>query len=69
MISLFPIDNYFFLVRFVCKKLVTFGSAEFARCVGDVSLLHSPLSVLFYLTTVPSPACIVNVRHRLSLPC
>ena len=58
-----------FLVRFVCEQLVTFGRAEVARYVGDVSLLHSPLSMLFFQTHMPSRACIFHVRHRLSLPC
>lgn len=57
------------LVRFICKNLVTFGRAEFARHVGDVSVLHSPLSVLFYLTNMPSPSCVFHVRHRLYSPC
>lgn len=52
------------LVRFVCKPLVTFGKAEVTRHIGDVSLLHSPLSMWFSLTNVLSPSCIVDVRQR-----
>lgn len=51
------------LIRFICKNLVTFGRAKFARRVGDVSLLHSPLSMRFYLTDMPTP-CVVHDRHK-----
>lgn len=57
------------LVWFVCKQLFTFGKAEVARYVGDVSLLHSPVCMLFFLTSMLSPTCIVDFRHRLNFPC
>lgn len=57
-----------FLVMLVCKQLVTFGRAEVARCV-DVSLLHSPSSVLLFLASMASPVCTAGVKHSLSLHC
>lgn len=67
-IAPFHVDNHSFSKVYL-QNLITSGKAPFARHVGHVSLLHSLLSVLFYLTSMSSPSCVVHVRYRLCSLC
>lgn len=54
--------------KFFFKQLVTLRKTEVTHYAGNVSLLHSPLSMLFFLTSMPFPACIVMLNADLALP-